>query len=569
MAAPTPQPRAAPQNVPMAWIGKQPAWLLALATVLALLPFAGKPFNIDDPLFIWTAQHIHAHPLDPYGFNVNWYGYDLSMSATTQNPPLACYYLALVGGIFGWSEFTLHTAFLLPGIAAVVGTYRLAMHLCKRALLAAFLALFTPVFLLSSTTLMCDVMMLAFWVWALIFWMEGTQRERAAPLALAAILIALASLTKYFGACLIPLVAAWSIRRKQPVREWLGWLAIPVLALAAYQLITKALYGHGLLTGAGAYATAIHKSSILLNLNFVLVALTFTGGCLATATFFAPMLWTGRSLLIGAVSSLAVAAILFLAIRSTLPAHAGALEITQILVWAAGGISLIALAIADFHRQRDADSLLLGCWMLGTFAFTAFFNWTVNGRSILPMAIPAAILVARRLEQRESAGVKYPWRLLLMPALAGGVLAIWVTTADYFFASAPPIAARAIQSAYGDKNHRIWFQGHWGFQYYMQQNGATPLDLQKLGLTEGDYVAMPSGNSNVYPLKEPMVELETFSIPPFGSLTTMNEDAGAGFYASLWGALPFAFGPNTGQSVTVFAYDPAGELLKATREKKP
>ena len=73
----------------------------------------------------------------------------------------------------------------------------------------------------------------------------------------------------------------------------------------------------------------------------------------------------------------------------------------------------------------------------------------------------------------------------------------------------------------------------------------------------------------MYPLKEPVVEMETFSVPPFGSLTTMNMDAGAGFYASLWGPLPFAFGPNTGQSVTVFAYDPTGELLKAATEKKP
>jgi len=568
MAVPKPK-ASAQESASLPWFARHPAWLLALLTVLALLPFAGKPFNIDDPLFVWTAQHIRAHPLDPYGFNVNWYGYDWPMAATTQNPPLASYFLAMVGGIFGWGEFALHTAFLLPAIAAIVGTYRLAARLCKWPFLAAFLALFTPVFLVSSTTLMCDVMMLAFWVWALIFWMEGTERKRAWYFALAAILIALASLTKYFGACLLPLVVVWSLWRKQPARQWLGWLAIPVLALVAYQLATKALYGHGLLTTAGAYATAIHKSSILLNLNSVLVALTFTGGCLATAAFFAPMLWPRRGLLIGTIGSLAIAAILFFAIRGTFPDQPGAAEIAQILFWAAGGISLIALAIADFYRRRDADSLLLGCWMLGTFVFTAFFNWTVNGRSILPMAIPTAILTVRRLEQRESAGVQFSWRLLLVPTVAGAVLAIWATTADYFFASASPVAARAVQSAHGDKGHRIWFEGHWGFQYYMQQNGATALDLHKLAITEGDYIAVPSGNSNVYPLKEPIVELETFSIPPSGSLTTMNADAGAGFYASLWGPLPFAFGPNSGQSVTVFGYDPTGELLKGATEKKP
>ena len=79
-------------------------------------------------------------------------------------------------------------------------------------------------------------------------------------------------------------------------------LAIPVLALVGYQFATRALYGHGLLADAGVYATAIHQSSILLNFKSVLAALAFTGGCLAVVTFFAPLLWSGRQLLIGYLS---------------------------------------------------------------------------------------------------------------------------------------------------------------------------------------------------------------------------------------------------------------------------
>ena len=36
------------------------------------------------------------------------------MSAAMQNPPLASYYLALVGQVFGWSEIALHAGFLVP-----------------------------------------------------------------------------------------------------------------------------------------------------------------------------------------------------------------------------------------------------------------------------------------------------------------------------------------------------------------------------------------------------------------------------------------------------------------------
>jgi hypothetical protein len=47
--------------------------ILIAATTACLLPFVGKSFNIDDPLFVWTAKQIVRHPIDPYGFPVVWY----------------------------------------------------------------------------------------------------------------------------------------------------------------------------------------------------------------------------------------------------------------------------------------------------------------------------------------------------------------------------------------------------------------------------------------------------------------------------------------------------------------
>jgi hypothetical protein len=550
-----PQARATPRSAWVEWLAQHPATLLAVATVAVLLPFIGKPFNIDDPLFVWVAQHIQSHPLDPYGFSVNWYSYEMPLWALTKNPPLASYYLALVGSVFGWSESVLHGAMLLPAIAVVVGTYRLAARFCKHPLWAALLVLFTPVFLLSSTTVMCDVMMLAFWVWAVVFWMDGTERKRSGYFAVAALLMTLAALTKYFGMCVIPLVAAWSLCRKQPPKEWLAWLAIPAAALVAYQFATRALYGRGLLADAGSYAAGIHQSSFV-------TALAFTGGCLAVVTFFAPLLWERRELLIVTLVGLTIAGttVLTLGVMGKLPVDPTPGRLLQFSLWVFGAVSLFAMTLAELYRRRDADSLMLACWVMGTFAFAAFFNWIVNARSLLPMAIPAGILVVRRLEQRISAGVKFSPTTLLAPGIVGAALAVWVAAADYSFALAPKVAARAAHLAYGNDTHRLWFQGHWGFQYYMEKNGASALDLQHLHLTQGDYIAMPSHNSNVYPLKEPVAELKTFSVPVSGWLSTMNKETGAGFHASLWGPLPFAFGATPPQIVTVFAYDPSGEI---------
>ncbi len=138
--------------------------LLAAITLAALIPFSDKAFHIDDTLFLFAAKQIVKHPLDPYGFQLVWNTTLQPMSRVTENPPLACYYAAFVGSLAGWSERALHLAFMVPALALVFGTYRLARRCTQFPLLAALVALFTPGILVSATGIMCDTMMVALWV---------------------------------------------------------------------------------------------------------------------------------------------------------------------------------------------------------------------------------------------------------------------------------------------------------------------------------------------------------------------------------------------------------------------
>ena len=104
---------------------------LALITLAGLAPFLNKQFNIDDPLFLWTAQQIAAHPLDPFGFSVNWTGAPEPMWHAMQNPPLCSCFIASVASVFGWSEVILHAAFLPWAVAAVLGTFTLGQRFCR------------------------------------------------------------------------------------------------------------------------------------------------------------------------------------------------------------------------------------------------------------------------------------------------------------------------------------------------------------------------------------------------------------------------------------------------------
>ena len=520
-----------------------PRWTLALVTLAALLPFLAKPFNMDDPCYVWAAQHIQSHPENPYDFQVNWSGVTQPMWRVTQNPPLFSYYLALAAGLFGWSEIGMHLACLLPAVATVLGTHRLAKTLCRRPMLAALLTLFVPGFLVSATTVMCDVPMLALWVWAVVFWTEGLGENRFAKLAAAGTLAALALLTKYNGACLIPLLAAYGYGVRRSGRWWL-FLLIPVVAFLAYQGVTLRLYGQGLFSAAATYSQnerdiyGISKAATAFN------ALIFTGGCFAGALFYAPFLWRRRELVRLAAGS-GLLTILFLT-TGLIAKNYGWLHggvrwgvEAQIFLWSAGGVFALALAVVELWQKRDAPAWLLALWVGGIFVFAIFFNWTVNARSLLPMAPAVAILIFRRLERSRS-----EWSgAIHFPLIASAILCLLAAQADFQQAGAARNAAQRICAQAATATGRLWFEGHWGFQYYMQAAGAWPVDSSRLKLVPGDRVVVPDQNSNAEPLPAKIATLEQLlAVAAFPWLTTLNTQAGAGFYSDRWGPLPFAFG---------------------------
>jgi 4-amino-4-deoxy-L-arabinose transferase-like glycosyltransferase len=540
------------------WMALHPRRTLALAVMAALLPFLAKPFNLDDPLFIWAAHQIQAHPLDPYGFNVEWSWREFPMWKITENPPLACYYLALAALVAGWSEPALHAAFLLPALAVILGTFRLARHFCGSPMLAALVTLFTPVFLVSSTTVMCDVLMLAFWVWAVVFWIEGLEENRAHKLTAAGGLMALAVLTKYYGIYLVPLLAVYGCAVKRRPGQWAQFLLIPLATLWAYQYLMQKAYGTSPLAKAMNYSGFAQELYGFSQVSNGLSGLAFLGGCLAMILFLSPMLWNRRAVMIFSPFAIITAAVVFLdpsVLKKYGLIQSGGVHLAveiQLAFWAVVGLSALALAAVDFATRRDAKSIVLGIWVVGTFLFATFLNWTVNARSLLPLAPALGILIARRWEQKNAvdlAGCR-PGTALFMAI--GAIFALYAAEADTLTASAVRENARAVYASYG-RSGTLWFQGHWGFQFYMSRLGARPVDFESSRIKRGDIVAIPSNNTNFRPLAPGAADqLEIIYSPGACWLATVSQDLGASFYASALGPLPFAIGVVPPESVAVY-----------------
>ena len=519
--------------------------LLAVATAICLAPFVGKAFHIDDTQFLWTAKQVLVRPWDFYGFGANWYGVETPMWAISSNPPLIGYLIAPVAWLTGFDEWALHGLFMLPAIAAVLGVHALAHRLSGQPGLATAVALSTPVFIVSATTLMADVPLLACWTWAVVLWMRGIDEGHRRCLVAAAALVALAALTKYYGVALIPLLAAWTVMRSRRLIGSLAWLAIPIAILATYEVYTLALYQHGLLSASMWLSEGSRGVSGRSALSRGVIGLAFTGGGLMTAAFYAPLLWPRRRL--GLWLPVAAAVTVAIALRP------GFLEgfivllregvpwrvIGHLAVFVVAGVLVLALVFVDLARRRDADAVLLALWTIGGFVFAAFVNSSINGRSILVMTPAVAVLVVRALDARGIAGGTRTWT----PVVAGLALALVLAGADAGLARDGRLAFERIRERHG-RAPTVWFQGHWGFQYYMEAWGARPVDGRRIALRPGDVMVVPENNANTFVLLGiPMRVLPPIEIPSARWLTTMHRLAGAGFYSDFWGPLPFAVGP--------------------------
>ena len=528
-----------------------PLAILLLFTV-CYLPFIAKAFHIDDPLFLWSARQIQAHPLDFYGFKVNWYGEAKPMAEVMQNPPLTAYYLALAAWLAGWSEVALHLAMLLPALGVLLGTYRLARALGADASIAALVTAFTPALFVSATTVMSDVPALCFAVWAVDLWVRGLRERRSALLAGSAFLVSLGALTKYVDVAIIPLLLAYGLASRKSLAAWALWLLLPVAAIAGYETATRALYGHGLLTAASAYAGGAHHDSFTGVLARLAAGLAFTGGSFAPFVFFVrrlrPPLLPGTALgVLGA--SLAVP--LFVFFFGNFPAQSTNWEVgVQLVGLSLVGAAVLALGLADLQRERTAESLLLLLWVGGIFLFATVVNWTLNVRSILPMAPAAAILLARRLPlpERPRAGVRRFWPIV--PAAVFSMLVAW---ADLVFASTGRDAAIAAAEAGRAAGTKVWFEGHWGFQYYGELHGLRAVDFVRTAAQPGELLVLPETNANVFPAPTKFLRrLELRAFEQALPLTTMSFQRGAGFYSAVYGPLPFSFGSVPPERLQIF-----------------
>ncbi len=535
---------------------KRELFIIAVITAACLIPFINKAYHIDDTLFLWSAEQIQSDPIRAYDYSANWYGTPMPMSEIMQNPPLTSYFIAAVTGIFGWDEIPLHLAFFIPAVITIMGTYFIARSFCQQAVLAALIASFTPAFMISSTNVMSDVLMLSFYVSGIALWIHGLRRNKPWFLLSSALLIGLSALAKYYGATALLLVTVYTLFEKRKLHRSLFYLIIPIGLLIFYQYFTKSIYGHGLLSSAANYSIEVASKEWKHFFDKSFIGLAFTGGCMVSSVFMIPLLWPRKVWIPGFIGLSSLVLILLMTkgalLEFSLQNETGYKwpQIIQLTLFITITLHLLILVAYDVASGKDSVSILLGCWILGTLVFSTFFNWTTNGRTLLPMAPAIGILIARQYERRQQTRVQplttssqFKTRICLSGALTlGALFALATTWADYAWANSHRKAAHLIMDELQPTQETIGFQGHWGFQYYMEKLGATAVDFKAPATTSQRYVIIPQNNTSKRHPPGNYRYLKTITLPACPSASTMGYPIGAGFYTSIWGPLPFYFG---------------------------
>jgi hypothetical protein len=183
---------------------------------------------------------------------------------------------------------------------------------------------------------------------------------------------------------------------------------------------------------------------------------------------------------------------------------------------------------------------LLLAWFLGCLSQVIFVGSFVAARYLLPTLLPAILLVSHRGRRATAIG-----------ALIAAVLSLTVAFADLELARAYRHAAARLHASHGASGAELRFQGHWGFQYYLERDGHRPLyQGGARELSVGDVIAIPRFHANVSSRLGVLRRWDGKRVVPAGQIflmgkvpaTVLHQETGAGFYSSHRKPLPFSWG---------------------------
>jgi len=512
---------------------------IVAAWVLVQIPFLLTAIRVDETNIIRIAEQIERQPSDPYSFYINWGGIDDEAFHILANPPGVPYWLALWGSAFGWSESVLHASMVPFGAIALLGFALLAREFNVDPRLGTLLMIASPAFFLCAQVVMPDIAMFAGFVVAMAAAMRYRRTGERWLVPLGFVAGALTPFLKYNGSLVGPLLAIiWLYGRGRRMGLFVI-MAGPAVGLGAWSFWSLMYYGRiHLLT------IAEFESAGITNIMTAVIGFFGLGVVpLVLATMKSPRgLSNGALHLVTALGGImmAVLANTLLAVDPPYAVMFGvsaAIGFRFAVVW--------GLVLFNWIREKGVEDAVL----LGWVAIVMWFQFGLlfaSVRYLLPM-LPPVILIILRHRLVDMSG-----RLARVGLAACIVLSVSVAIGD---ARSSNLYRRFVHEVaipeVANRTGRFFFDGHWGFQYYMEPVGGQILNYFKQPKWQvGDVlviarVPFPS-YSHPTPTKAIDFELTEYVWSPEWPVRAVDCSAWANFYGpgvlSCKGiSLPFGF----------------------------
>jgi len=517
------------------------AWPALVVVVLALAPFLDKALTIDDPLFLRIAEHALVEPLSPTAFTYTWEKNPERMSELLANGPLGGYLLVptiLAGG----AEWVAHLTWWALCAAAVLATVSLGLRLGLPVSYAGFAGVLVstaPAVLTMTSTNMPDLPALtlaAIGMERMFAWRKEARWHQAAAASLA---LALAPMARSQTILLWPLAALVPFLDAFEQRDWKAFtprklapaIALPVIFWVATRVTSDPEY-------SGGFLEAMRRLSIWGNQN------TF-----AWLLQYAPTMPLVPWLVLRWQRARPWWVLVFAsATKWAMPQLVVAYGPQRFLYAAFAGLTATALAdmIADAWRRRDLTRAILVGWTLISLPIVTYVH--MSAKYFVPSASGVALLVA--LAAQEVSG-RRARAIMGASAAAGLILGLLIVEADARYADLGRRAAAELIAPRVAEGQRVWFAGHWGFQWYAERAGGRVVTQKPPYPGPGD--AIVSGTNihgcrlvRLFPARRLVTSLAERR--PGGRVLT----SGAGFWSNAWGFLPWSWGNDVAEQFDVW-----------------
>ncbi len=581
---------------------KKSLLLLTFLTLLITLPFVNRAYFVDDFYFVTIAKGILEHPTRPYDFRsddagLNTLGWERGQQPRMVNPLLFHYFLAAVIKVWGEEVWKLRTASLIFSLISVWSVYFVGKRFVRNAFAAASLLAVTPAFWVSSYSLLIDSALLAFFLAALVCFIEGHERKNKKLLILSGLLIGATLLTKYTGVLIVPVVMLWHYFHKKTYSFNRTLLALAVglvifllwgvwgiftygqmhftatlsrgfhpttfFGLAALGLFLSAVFfgwkepkriganipawvcGLASLTLCTLYLGKSQSLAEWLQVFYIDKAISvasFLGG--TTVFLFAAPVFLGKKSLRALGLWVLFVALLFLAFSSRFGGF-NPLQSAMLAFFIGASVAFGGRVLLGSSPRSASSQLFLLLWVgMGVLELILVMPWTA-ARYLLIVLPPVCWLFQKWLEEAgQMRFFRWIWGMTVVMGMA-------IAYADYAQANVIHRFSQVLET------QQAQFQSlaarppkHW---YYLADtfDGTQPYVLRQGWESVFPFQEFEKGSlllrsryrrSSWWNLPQPerFPPIVVWEYPHWLPLRVMDIPASAGFYASCWGSLPYA-----------------------------